>query len=131
VPEPGRKKSVATAAPPASVTLPPAIAPGEKAQTVSLQIPMGMIAHLSLSPDGKRVAYIDRGNLWIAGTDGATPVIYEGAVGTPFWSPDGSSVAATDGKKRCGDSMWRRANRRQSAQSIRLFRARGVRTGPF
>ncbi len=53
------------------------------------------ITHFSLSPDGKRVAYISRGHLWIAPVGGANPVEYDMANGTPFWSPDGRYVAVT------------------------------------
>jgi hypothetical protein len=54
---------------------------------------------LSLSPDGKRVAYISRQRLWIAGIGGEAPTMYGEASGTPSWSPDGKYVAASTGNE--------------------------------
>ena len=62
-------------------------------------LPGSAVVRLSLSPDGKRVAYISRGHLWIAGIGGEAPTIYDEATGTPFWSPDGRFVAASTGKE--------------------------------
>jgi hypothetical protein len=88
--------------------MPPPVTQSEPARTTTLKLPsggaaeargrtfaMGAITRLSLSPDGKRVAYINGGHLWIAGIDGADPVMYDQAISTPFWSPDGRYVAAS------------------------------------
>jgi DNA-binding winged helix-turn-helix (wHTH) protein/predicted Ser/Thr protein kinase len=75
------------------------IEPAEPVRAMSVLLPGSDVAYLSLSPEGKHVAYISRGHLWIAGVGGETPVIYDEATGTPFWSPDGRYVAASTGKE--------------------------------
>ena len=69
------------------------------AHPANVLLPGSAVVRLSLSPDGKRVAYISRGHLWIAGIGGEAPTIYDEATGTPFWSPDGRFVAASTGKE--------------------------------
>jgi hypothetical protein len=80
--------SIAPAVPRASLPAKPA------RKTALLQLVGGAVTRLALSPDAKHVAYLAGGLLWIAGTDGEPPVMYGPASGTPFWSPDGRSVAA-------------------------------------
>lgn len=75
------------------------LAPVEAAHPTNVLLPGSTVARLSLSPDGKRVAYVSRGHLWIAGIGGEAPTMYDEATGTPFWSPDGRSVAASTGKE--------------------------------
>jgi DNA-binding winged helix-turn-helix (wHTH) protein/predicted Ser/Thr protein kinase len=75
------------------------IATVEAAHPTNVLLPGSAVVRLSLSPDGKRVAYISRGHLWIAGIGGEAPTIYDEATGTPFWSPDGRYVAASTGKE--------------------------------
>jgi serine/threonine protein kinase len=51
---------------------------------------------LSLSPDGKRIAYYANARLYIRALDQQEPRPLEGSEGpptTPFWSPDGRSLA--------------------------------------
>jgi DNA-binding winged helix-turn-helix (wHTH) protein/predicted Ser/Thr protein kinase len=69
------------------------------ARPASVLLPGAAVMRLNLSPDGKRVAYVSRGHLWIAGIGGEEPVMYDEAVGTPFWSPDGRYVAASTGRE--------------------------------
>ncbi len=85
---------VTSALPTKAIPLSLAPAP-EPARTSAIQIPNGTVARISLSPDGKRIAYTNRGHLWICNSDGTEPVIYDEANGSPFWSPDGRYVAAT------------------------------------
>ena len=80
-----------------SVPLP--AAPLKPARTTGIQLVGGMVTRLRLSPDGRRLAYVSNGHLWITGMDGTPPVQYDEAIGTPFWSPDGRFVAATSTKK--------------------------------
>jgi serine/threonine protein kinase len=80
------------------VAIPLAIPPAEPSRTLALPTGDGAVTRLSLSPDGKRMAYISLGRLWIAGTDGTAPVMYDEANGIPFWSPDGRYVAAAAGR---------------------------------
>lgn len=54
----------------------------------------------NLSPDGRSVTFVastdDQSAVWVRPLDALEPVRLpgtEGAVGTPFWSPDGSSIA--------------------------------------
>jgi DNA-binding winged helix-turn-helix (wHTH) protein/predicted Ser/Thr protein kinase len=54
---------------------------------------------VAISPDGKRIAYINRRHLWISGINGEKPVSYDEASGAPFWSPDGKYVAAQGSNK--------------------------------
>ena len=60
---------------------------------------------ISLSPDGKTVAYVatDHGKaaLWVRPLDGATARVFAGTedAGLPFWSPDSKSIGFfADGK---------------------------------
>lgn len=48
------------------------------------------------SPDGKRLAVVRGGNLWVMNADGtrAAQVTRTGGLGSPAWSPDGSTLAA-------------------------------------
>ena len=80
-------------------SVPPPAATPKPDRTTSIQTVGGMVTRLKLSPDGKRLAYVSNGHLWISGTDGAAPVQYDAAIGTPFWSPDGRYLAATSTKK--------------------------------
>lgn len=63
-------------------------------RTSVLNLEGGPITRVALSPDSKRLAYIAGGRLWVVGTKGGKAVDYGRAMGTPFWSPDGRSVAA-------------------------------------
>jgi predicted Ser/Thr protein kinase len=74
-------------------------APMDAAHPTNVLLLGSTVARLSLSPDGRWVAYVSRGHLWIAGIGGAAPTIYDEATGTPFWSPDGRFVAASTGKE--------------------------------
>jgi eukaryotic-like serine/threonine-protein kinase len=74
-------------------------APDETARAANVLLPGSAITALSLSPDGKRVAYISRRRLWIAGIGGESPKMYDEASGTPSWSPDGRYVAASTGRE--------------------------------
>ena len=80
-------------------------------------------------PDGKRVAYISRGHLWIAGSGGETRTIYDEATGTPFWSPDGRFVAASTGKELRRFEVGTQNTTSLCAVNTN-FSARGVRAGP-
>lgn len=61
----------------------------------------------SFSPDGQRVAFLRRGQVWIAGTDGeakAEPFFsIRGSAGSLRWSPDGSRLAFTSNR---GDHVF-------------------------
>lgn len=48
------------------------------------------------SPDGRRLAMVRRGNLWVVNADGSgqARVTRTGGVGAPAWAPDGASLAA-------------------------------------
>jgi Tol biopolymer transport system component len=62
---------------------------------------------VTLSPDGKHIAYTFDGKLWLRDLDKVDPRPIEGSEGArePFWSPDGAHVAyVTDGK------LWRVAS---------------------
>jgi eukaryotic-like serine/threonine-protein kinase len=61
----------------------------------------------AVSPDGRRVAYVDGAHLHIRDLDGldSHEIPIEGEVGMPTWSPDGQAVAfATN-----NSSLWRTA----------------------
>jgi Tol biopolymer transport system component len=52
----------------------------------------------ALSPDGQRIAYVDRGQLWVRELDELTPrrVSSSERADAPFWSPDGGSIGFFD-----------------------------------
>ena len=45
------------------------------------------------SPNGERIAYVTRGNLWIADADGTHRGLLELGADNPSWSPNGSKLA--------------------------------------
>lgn len=57
--------------------------------------------HLSLSPDGREIAFAREGDIWVMSTDGGDPVRLtnrsgggeDGGNARPRWSPDGSRIA--------------------------------------
>jgi len=61
-----------------------------------------LAGRLSLSPDGKLLAYGHAGEIYIRTVDGRDTQVAasdSGMAGTPFWSPDGSALAYTNGGK--------------------------------
>ena len=66
--------------------------------------PGGGFAEPAVSPDGRRVAYVFDGSLWVRDLDRLEPrrlPSTEGAL-TPFWSPDGREIAFL-----AGTNLWR------------------------
>ncbi len=61
----------------------------------------------SFSPDGQRIAFLRRGQVWITGTDGEAKAeqffSIRGSVGSLRWSPDGSRLAFTSNR---GDHVF-------------------------
>nr|HMP26350.1 prolyl oligopeptidase family serine peptidase [Saprospiraceae bacterium] len=61
----------------------------------------------SFSPDGQRIAFLRRGQVWITGTDGeaqAEPFFsIRGSAGSLRWAPDGSRLAFTSNR---GDHVF-------------------------
>jgi DNA-binding winged helix-turn-helix (wHTH) protein len=59
----------------------------------------GPAGRISVSPDGKRVAYGGAGGLWVRTLGESEPVPIEGtqSTGAPFWSPDGKYLAYAAG----------------------------------
>jgi serine/threonine protein kinase len=55
----------------------------------------GNVTRLSLSPDGRSVAFLSGGRILVRAFDSLEPRVLEGTegAGTPFWSPDGRSLA--------------------------------------
>ena len=60
----------------------------------------GAIREVALSPDGRRLAFVDYGpnryrRIWVRAVDGLEPAPLEGTEGAnkPFWSPDGRFIA--------------------------------------
>jgi len=53
------------------------------------------LADLTISPDGKTIAYVFEDKLWLRDLDSIDPRPIDGTEGadSPFWSPDGSHVA--------------------------------------
>lgn len=69
----------------------------------------------AISSDGKRVAFLSAGNLWIAPLDGrgkaAKAVALRGACRSPRWSPDGAQLAfVTDRGDHSFIALFRAAN---------------------
>lgn len=87
-------------APPFSMDLRPAAAREKTAvpapRVTVLDLP-ATVTRIGLSPDGRRLAYIAEGHLWIAPIAGGAPAMYGAATGIPFWSPDSRWVAAAWG----------------------------------
>lgn len=52
---------------------------------------------IQFSPDGKLIAYLDSGNLWLSGVQGQNPVslTHEQGVESFAWAPDGKHLAYT------------------------------------
>jgi hypothetical protein len=57
----------------------------------------GNVTRLTLSPDGRSVAFLSGGRILVRAFDSLEPRALEGTegAGTPFWSPDGRSLAFT------------------------------------
>jgi Tol biopolymer transport system component len=57
-----------------------------------------------LSPDGRRIVYGSKGQLWLRELDKLEPRVLAGTDGAqfPFWSPDGQQVAYL-----AGNALWR------------------------
>jgi WD40-like Beta Propeller Repeat len=45
------------------------------------------------SPNGLRIAYVTKGNLWVADADGTHQGLIDKDAGTPSWSPNGKQLA--------------------------------------
>ncbi len=59
-------------------------------------------ARMSLSPDGRFIAYANAGEIYVRTIDGRETRLIasdSSTAGTPFWSPDGQSLAYTNGGK--------------------------------
>ena len=61
----------------------------------------GAVQRISISPDGRRVAFVAEGHLFTRRLDAldSQPLPDTTGAGTPFWSPDGLSVAYGTGSK--------------------------------
>jgi eukaryotic-like serine/threonine-protein kinase len=71
--------------------------PTTKTQSPSL-IQSGTVMRPSLSPDSLSIAFIDMGHLYVRRLESTYLLDLGPSAGTPFWSPDSRSVAATVGK---------------------------------
>jgi serine/threonine protein kinase len=63
---------------------------------LNIQAPGGMnITRINISPDGRNLAYVAGGRLYLRSLDEADSIPLFGTehAGTPFWSPDGANVA--------------------------------------
>jgi Tol biopolymer transport system component len=68
---------------------------------VQLPIKAGLGALLNLSPDGRKVAFIAGGRLWVHSLESGESSDLTVASGTPFWSPDSRYIGVvTSGKLR-------------------------------
>ncbi len=106
-----RKPAAVSVPAPGATTAPPPANPQKKVAT-AVRLPIGLpelrasglqfagavITRVALSPNGKQVAFISRGHLWVGGIGGTTSVMYDEASGTPFWSPDNRYIAAANGR---------------------------------
>ncbi|HEV3197963.1 MAG TPA: protein kinase [Bryobacteraceae bacterium] len=83
--------------PPVSPTAPSGLPAGSQAVTRFTVWPPGdgNVTRLSLSPDGRSVAFVSGGRLFVRAFDSLEPRALDGTegAGTPFWSPDGRSLA--------------------------------------
>ena len=61
----------------------------------------GTVTRVNLSPDGRSIAFVSRGQISVRSFDSLEPRVLEGTkgAGTPFWSPDGHSLAFPSGGK--------------------------------
>ncbi|HXV64249.1 MAG TPA: protein kinase, partial [Vicinamibacteria bacterium] len=80
------------------------------------RLPTGIGAEVSgpsVSPDGKKVAYIDEDSLWIRDLDQVEPRPIAGTVGaySPFWSSDSATVGYAKGASAAvtfqGNALWK------------------------
>ncbi|MFA7326213.1 MAG: hypothetical protein WC121_06080 [Candidatus Kapaibacterium sp.] len=56
------------------------------------------VSEPSVSPDGKRIAFIRDGKIWTMGLDGSNPTLFNSEISNfhkPTWSPDSKYVVAT------------------------------------
>jgi eukaryotic-like serine/threonine-protein kinase len=81
-----------TSPPPAQASL-----PAVPARIVTIQ--PGAVSRLSLSPDGKRIAFVESGHLYARRLESSEAQLLGDVNGSPFWSPDSRSVAAASGNR--------------------------------
>jgi serine/threonine protein kinase len=71
-----------------------------EANRITVRAPSGTAVRPALSPEGRRIAFVAQGRMFLQSLDTSDAVPIPGTEGSgmPFWSPDGRSLAFTAGR---------------------------------